>query len=93
LVAEHQPGVLLLDAQLPAADLVETVAAAKAAAPTTKLLVLSGDAHPRTPAAVLASGADGWLAKDRSSREVAAVIRRLVAGEPVHVRRRGRSGG
>jgi two-component system, NarL family, nitrate/nitrite response regulator NarL len=85
LVAEHQPGVLVLDAQLPAADLAETVAAAKAAAPTTKLLVLSGDAHPRMPAAVLTSGADGWLAKDRSSREVAAVIRRLVAGEPVRV--------
>ena len=80
-VAEHQPAVLVLDAHLPTADLAETVAAAKAAAPTTKLLVLTGDAYPRTTAAVIASGADGWLAKDRSSRQVAAVIRKLVTGD------------
>ena len=42
-VAEHQPAVLVLDAELPTGDLAERVAAAKVAAPTTKLLVLSGD--------------------------------------------------
>jgi two-component system nitrate/nitrite response regulator NarL len=81
-VAQHQPDVLVLDAHLPDVSLAETVAAAKTAAPTTKLLVLSGDAHPGMPAAVAAAGADAWLAKDRSSRQVAAVIRKLVAGEP-----------
>jgi DNA-binding NarL/FixJ family response regulator len=81
-VAEHQPEVLVLDAHLPGAGLAETAAAAKAAAPATKLLVLSGDASPRTPAAVVAAGADAWLAKDRSSRQVAAAIRKLVLGEP-----------
>jgi DNA-binding NarL/FixJ family response regulator len=61
--------------------LAETLAAAKAASPTTKLLVLSGDAHPDTTAAVLSSGADGCLAKDRSSRQVATALRQLAAGE------------
>jgi DNA-binding NarL/FixJ family response regulator len=80
-VAQHRPAVLILDAHLPTADLAETLAAAKAAAPTTKLLVLTGDADPTTTAAVIAAGADGWLAKDRSSRQLAAVIRQLVTGD------------
>jgi DNA-binding NarL/FixJ family response regulator len=79
--AEHRPAVLVLDADLPTSGLAETLAAAKAASPTTKLLVLSADAHPETTAAVLAAGADGSLAKDRSSRQVATTIRQLAAGE------------
>jgi DNA-binding NarL/FixJ family response regulator len=83
--AEHRPAVLVLDADLPTSGLAETLAAAKAASPTTKLLVLSGDAHPATTAAVLAAGADGCLAKDRSSRQVATTIRQLAAGEQAAV--------
>ena len=82
LAAEHQPRVLVLDAQLPVGDLAETLAAVRAAAPATRLLVLARDAHPATTAAVLAVGADGCLAKDCSSRQVAAVVRKLAAGEP-----------
>ena len=83
LAATHQPTVLVLDAELPAGDLDETLAAVRAAAPATRLLVLAGPAHPATTAAVLAAGADGWLAKDRSSRQVATAIRQLGAGGPV----------
>ena len=85
LAAKHQPTVLVLDAELPAGDLEETLAAARAAAPATKLLVLAGDFHPATTAAVLAAGADGCLAKDRSSRQVATAIRHLAAGRQVPV--------
>ena len=81
-VARHRPAVLVLDVHLPPGDPAETLAAAKAASPTTRLLALSGDARPETTAAVLASGTDGVLAKDRSSRQVAAAIRKLAAGEP-----------
>jgi DNA-binding NarL/FixJ family response regulator len=81
LAAEHQPAVLVLDADLPGGSLGETLAAANAVAPTTKLLVLSGDARPKTTAAVLASGADGCLAKDRSSWQVATAIRQLAVGD------------
>ena len=81
LAATHQPAVLVLDAELPTGNLDQTLAAANAVAPATKLLVLCGDAHPETTAAVLAAGADGWLAKDRSSRQVATAIRRLAAGD------------
>jgi DNA-binding NarL/FixJ family response regulator len=79
LAATHQPTVLVLDAELPVGDLDETLAAVRAAASATRLLVLSGAAHPATTVAVLAAGADGWLAKDCSSRQVATAIRQLAA--------------
>jgi two-component system nitrate/nitrite response regulator NarL len=83
LAATHQPTVLVLDAELPTGDLEETLAAAKAAAPATKLLALVDDASPETAAAVLTAGADSCLAKDRSSQQVAAAVRRLAAGKQV----------
>jgi DNA-binding NarL/FixJ family response regulator len=85
LAAKHQPTVLVLDAELPVGDLAETLVAAKAAAPATRLLVLSGEPRPETTAAVLAAGADGCLAKDRSSRQVATAIRHLAAGRQAPV--------
>ena len=85
LAATHQPTVLVLDAELPVGDLEETLAAVRAAASATRVLVLAGAAHPATTAAVLAAGADGWLAKDCSSRQVATAIRHLAAGGQVPV--------
>jgi DNA-binding NarL/FixJ family response regulator len=85
LAATHQPTVLVLDAELPTGDLAGTLAAANAAASATRLLVLSGDPDPATTAAVLAAGADGCLAKDCSSRQVATAIRHLAAGGQVPV--------
>ena len=81
LAATHRPAVLLLDAHLPGDDLGATLAAVKTAAPATKLLLLAGDARRETIAAVTASGADGFLAKDRSSRQVANAIRTVVGGQ------------
>jgi DNA-binding NarL/FixJ family response regulator len=46
----------------------------KAASPATKVLLLSGDAGRETTTA----GADGLLAKDRSSRQVATAIRTVI---------------
>jgi len=80
LAAEHQPTVLVLDAELPVGELDETLAAVRAAAPATKLLVLSGDLRPAMTAGALVAGADGCLAKDCSSRQVATAIRYLAAG-------------
>ena len=45
--AVHQPAVLVLDAHLTTGGLAETLAAARAAAPATRLLVLSDDAGSR----------------------------------------------
>jgi DNA-binding NarL/FixJ family response regulator len=79
--ARHRPAVLVLDAQLPARRLDQTLATVRAASPTTRLLVLSGASDPETTAAVRACGADGSSGKDCSSRQVATLIRQLAADE------------
>ena len=81
-VARYRPDVCIVDAQLPDRDLGQTVAAVRAASPTTRLLVLVDDASSAATAEGLTFGADGCLGKDRSSRQVAAVVRKLGAGEP-----------
>src|SRR6266536_3158780 len=83
LAAAHRPAVLLLDAHLPGADAVDTLAAVKAASPTTKVLVLSTEARPSMLAAAIAAGADGLVTKHGSSRHVVDVIRTVVAGKLV----------
>ncbi len=80
-VARYRPAVLILEAHLPNRDLAETLAAAKAASPGTRLLALVDEASPETTAVVVAAGADGCLAKDQSSRQLAAAVRKLAAGE------------
>jgi DNA-binding NarL/FixJ family response regulator len=79
--AKHQPEVLLLDAHMPGYDLAGTLRAVKAASPATKVLMLSADTRRETIAAAIAAGADGFLAKDGTGRQVAAAIRRLADGE------------
>jgi DNA-binding NarL/FixJ family response regulator len=79
--AAHQPEVLLLDAHMPGFDLAATLRAVKAASPATRVLILSADPRRETIAAALAGGADGFLAKDGTSRQVAAAIRRLAEGQ------------
>ncbi|HYN18882.1 MAG TPA: response regulator transcription factor, partial [Actinomycetes bacterium] len=81
LAAKHEPTVLLLDAHMPGPDLATTLRAVKAASPDTKVLMLSADTRRETIAGALEGGADGFLAKDASGRQVAGAIRRLVDGE------------
>jgi DNA-binding NarL/FixJ family response regulator len=78
LAATHGPAVLLLDTHLACDDQGATLPAVRAAAPTTKVLLLAGDARRETMAAVTSFGADGLLAKDRSSRQVANAIRTVI---------------
>jgi DNA-binding NarL/FixJ family response regulator len=74
--ARHQPAVLLLDAHMPGSDLAGTLAS-----PATAVLMLSADTSRETIAVALGAGADGFLAKEATSRQVAAAIRRLAEGE------------
>jgi DNA-binding NarL/FixJ family response regulator len=80
LAGRHEPTVLLLDAHMPGADLGTTVRSVKGASPATKVLMLSADTRQETIAEALEAGADGFLAKDASSRQVAGAIRTLVDG-------------
>jgi NarL family two-component system response regulator LiaR len=81
LAARHEPTVLLLDAHMPGPDLATTLRAVRASSPATKVLMLSADTRQETIAGALEAGADGFLAKDASSRQVAGAIRSLVEGK------------
>jgi DNA-binding NarL/FixJ family response regulator len=81
LAARHEPTVLLLDAHMPGPDLATTLRAVRASSPDTKVLMLSADTRRETIAGALEAGADGFLAKDASSRQVAGAIRTLVDGK------------
>ena len=80
LAAKHEPMVLLLDAHMPGADLASTLRAVKAASPASKVLMLSADTRKETITEALHAGADGFLAKEASSRQVASAIRSLARG-------------
>jgi NarL family two-component system response regulator LiaR len=80
LAATHEPMVLLLDAHMPGSDLASTLRAVKAASPSSKVLMLSADTRKETITEALRAGADGFLAKGASSRQVAGAIRSLVEG-------------
>jgi DNA-binding NarL/FixJ family response regulator len=74
------PAVLLLDAHMPRTDVTAVLREVKQRAPGTKVLVLSADTRRETVNTVLAAGADGFLAKDVSSPQVATTIRKIVGG-------------
>jgi two-component system NarL family response regulator len=81
LFAEDPPAVLLLDAHMPSTDVTEVLRTVKERAPGTKVLVLSADTRSETVSTVIEAGADGFLAKDVSSPEVATTIRRIAGGQ------------
>lgn len=74
------PAVLLLDAHMPRTDVTAVLRAVKQRAPGTKVLVLSADTRSETVSSMLAAGADGFLAKDVTSPQVATTIRKVVDG-------------
>ncbi len=81
LIGSLTPTVLLLDAHMPNTNLTQVLRDAKIKAPQTKVMVLSADTRRETIAAATQAGADGFLAKDTSGRQVASIVRRLVGGE------------
>jgi DNA-binding NarL/FixJ family response regulator len=78
---EHQPDVLVLDVHMPATDIQQVITAARQRVPGARLLALSADTRPDTVTALLQAGADGFVPKDASSRQVATAIRKLVKGQ------------
>jgi DNA-binding NarL/FixJ family response regulator len=78
---DHRPDVLVLDVHMPATDIQQVIVAARQRVPGARLLALSADTRPDTLAALLHAGADGFVPKDASSRQVATAIRKLVQGQ------------
>ncbi len=73
--ARLKPTLILMDAQMPGIDGVETTRRIKARLPRTKVLFLA--VHPTHVDAALEAGADGFLMKDSSRQELLNEVRRL----------------
>lgn len=78
-----QPHVALLDIEMPGMDGIAAAHALQTALPTCRCLILTTFGRPGYLRRALESGAAGFLLKDAPARELAAAIRRIVAGERV----------
>jgi two-component system nitrate/nitrite response regulator NarL len=81
--AATQPDVILLDIHMPGVNGVESLAGFAAAAPGSRVLMLTVSEDERDLAAALRAGARGYLLKTMDSDMLAAAILRTMAGESV----------
>lgn len=89
LLAAHGADVLVLDLGMPGVAGSAWVRALRERHPALHILVLTANTDARSRQAILEAGADDYLAKTGSSRELMAAIRRLHdghAGGPARVR-------
>ncbi|MFI6496742.1 response regulator [Nonomuraea typhae] len=80
---QHAPDVALLDVELPGRSGLEALPELRAALPGCAVLVLTTFARPGYLRRAMEAGAAGFLVKDGPVEELAAAIRRAVAGERV----------
>ncbi|MBO0730671.1 MAG: response regulator transcription factor [Acidimicrobiaceae bacterium] len=80
---QHQPDVVLLDRRLPDGDAVDTIELFHQASPTSRVLVLTGDADPEIVAQAIEAGAAGLALKAVQVDGLVTTIRRVAAGERV----------
>ncbi|WUH89428.1 response regulator transcription factor [Streptomyces sp. NBC_00433] len=80
-VARLRPAVVVLDRRLPDGDGIAAIGPLKAAAPGTRVLVLTGEATPAVAARVAAAGGSGLILKVGSLGELKDGVRLVAAGE------------
>jgi two-component system, NarL family, response regulator DesR len=79
----YQPDIALLDIEMPGASGLDAAAALRRAVPACRILILTTFGRPGYLRRAMEGGADGFLLKDAPASELAAAIRRAVAGERV----------
>jgi DNA-binding NarL/FixJ family response regulator len=75
----HDPDVVVLDIQLPVAAGLAAIAGLRAAKPSLAIVVCSFRADPSTRRQALVAGANAYLTKPVSARELHAACRTSVA--------------
>jgi two-component system response regulator DesR len=80
---EAQPDVALLDIEMPGMSGLDAAAALRAALPACRVLILTTFGRPGYLRRAMEGGASGFLLKDAPAGELAAAIRRAVAGERI----------
>lgn len=78
-----KPDVALLDIEMPGLDGISAAAALHTQLPTCRVLILTTFGRPGYLRKAMESGVVGFLLKDAPSAQLAAAIRRVVAGERV----------
>ncbi|WP_310430889.1 response regulator transcription factor [Streptomyces sp. 3330] len=79
----HRPDVALLDIELPGISGLEAAAELRDQAPGCRVLILTTFGRPGYLRRAMEAGAAGFLVKDGPVEELAAAIRRVLAGETV----------
>ncbi|MFH8656326.1 response regulator [Streptomyces afghaniensis] len=79
----HRPDVALLDIELPGKSGLDAAADLRARVPGCRVLILTTFGRPGYLRRAMEAGATGFLVKDGPVEELAAAIRRVLAGETV----------
>ncbi|MFE1750149.1 response regulator [Streptomyces anandii] len=79
----HRPDVALLDIELPGLSGLDAAARLREEAPGCRVLILTTFGRPGYLRRAMEAGAAGFLVKDGPVEELAAAIRRVLAGETV----------
>ncbi|MFK0248285.1 response regulator [Amycolatopsis azurea] len=80
---ELLPDIVLLDRRLPDGDGIEAIAGFRAISPSSRVLVLTGDANSAIAARILEVGGAGLLLKSGLLDELVTAIRTVAAGDVV----------
>jgi two-component system response regulator DesR len=83
VAARTRPDVALLDIEMPDRDGLAAAPEIRAAVPDCKIMILTTFGRPGYLRRATEAGASAFLVKDGPAQELAAAIRRVVAGERV----------
>ena len=80
LVGEHQPDLALFDVDMPGSG-ITAAAAAHAASPTTRIVMLTVSEDEDDLVAAVEAGATGYVLKGVAGRELVAILRQVAGGD------------
>jgi two-component system, NarL family, response regulator DesR len=83
VAARTRPDVALLDIEMPGRNGIDTAATLRDVLPGCRVIILTTFSRPGYLRSAMEAGASAFLVKDSPARELAAAIRRVLAGERV----------